>query len=212
MHLVMFDIDGTLVNSSNFEDDCYSKAIQEVIKIPVDTDWSNYFNATDSGILDEILDRNGLKEDRHDIHRKVKLSFTRYIKSHLRHNQVKEIEGASKFIQLLRKRDDVVLAIATGGWEDRSKLKLESVGIDYSGIAFASGSDHVNRIGIMKIAEARCSVSEFTSKSYFGDAIWDKKASMELGFNFVLIGNRVNHPKKIMNFNSSDQALALIDL
>ena len=212
MHLVMFDIDGTLVNSSSFEDVCYSKAVLGVIKHPVDTDWSKYTNVTDSGILDEIIDKNGLDSDRYNIHSAVKLSFISHIKSHLHHTSVKEIEGASEFIQLLRQRDDVVLAIATGGWQETARLKLESAGIDYSGIAFASGSYHIKRIDIMKIAKAKCSESRFTSKSYFGDAIWDKKASQELGFNFILVGDKVNHTQKIMNFNFSEKPLTLIGL
>ena len=60
MRLVMFDIDGTLVDSSSFEDACYSKAVQEFIKHPIDTDWSKYINVTDSGILDEIIDRENV--------------------------------------------------------------------------------------------------------------------------------------------------------
>jgi beta-phosphoglucomutase-like phosphatase (HAD superfamily) len=208
----MFDIDGTLVNSSSFEDACYSKAVREVIKHPVDTDWTKYINVTDSGILHEIINKNGLDKDRDNIHREVKLAFIRNIKSHLRHTQVKEISGASTFIQLLRQRDDVVLAIATGGWEETARLKLESAGIDYSGIAFASGSDHVGRIDIMKTAEAKCLDSGFCEKSYFGDAIWDKKASQALGFNFILVGNQISHAKQILNFNNSDKVLELIGL
>jgi len=212
LHLVMFDIDGTLVNSSSFEDACYSKAVREVIKHPVDTDWTKYINATDSGILNEIIDRNDLDRDRDNIHREVKLSFISHIKAHLHHTPVNEIEGASAFMQLLRQRDDVVLAIATGGWAETARLKLESAGIDYSGIAFSSGSDHAGRVGIMKIAEAKCSEIGLTSKSYFGDAIWDKKASYELGFNFILVGNQISHAKQILNFNNSDKVLELIGL
>jgi hypothetical protein len=130
----------------------------------------------------------------------------------LHHTQVKEIGGVSTFIQLLRQRDNVVLAIATGSWEETARLKMESAGIGYSGIAFASVSDHVDRIDIMKTAEAKCSKSGFTLKSYFGDAIWNKKASQVIGFNFILVGDQVSHPKQIMNFNNSDKAKALIVL
>ncbi len=208
----MFDIDGTLINSSDFEDNCYLNAVQKVMPHPIDTDWSNYINTTDSGILDEIIEKNGLDADRQSIHKDVKLLFINNIKSHLQNTKVKEIEGASSFIKLLRQRNDVALAIATGGWEETAKMKLESAGIDYSEIAFASCADHFSRIGIMKIAEARCSDCAFTSKTYFGDAIWDKKASQDLNFNFILVGNRVNHPKQILDFNHSDKILELIGL
>jgi len=212
LHLIMFDIDGTLVNSVSFEDDCYLKAVQEVIEMPVDTDWSKYKNVTDSGILDEIIERTGLLNDRKNIHKKVKHRFIGYIKTHLSHTPAKEIKGAAAFIRKLKKRNDLVLAIATGGWEESAKLKLESAGINYTGIAFASGSDHASRAGIMKIAESKCSVIEFTSKSYFGDAIWDKKASHELGYNFILVGNQFSHSKKILDFSISDKALSFVGL
>ena len=209
---VIFDIDGTLVNSASFEDDCYLKAIQEVIEMPVDADWSKYKNVTDPGILDEIIERTDLLNDRINIHKKVKRRFFGYIKTHLSHTPAKEIKGASAFIQKLNKRNDLVLAIATGGWEESAKMKLESAGINYSGIAFSSGSDHISRAGIMKIAESKCSLLEFTSKSYFGDAIWDKKASHELGYNFILVGNQFSYSKKILDFSFSDEALAFVGL
>jgi phosphoglycolate phosphatase-like HAD superfamily hydrolase len=212
MHLVMFDVDETLVHSSSFEDDCYSKAFQEVIHHPINTDWSSYTNVTDSGILHEVIDTHNLDKERDTIYKKVKLNFTNNIKLHITQTPVKEIEGASAFIQILRQRDDVVLAIATGGWEETAKLKLESAGIDYSGIPFASDSDHLTRIGIMRAAETKCLVTEFTSKTYFGDGIWDKKASKELGFNFVLVGNQVIHSRKIMDYSSPEKVLGLMGL
>ena len=43
-------------------------------------------------------------------------------------------------------------------------------------------------------------------------AIWDKKASQALGFNFILVGDQISYAKQIMNFNCTDKALALIGL
>lgn len=212
MHLVMFDIDGTLINSSIFEDECYLKAVQKTILVPVETDWTKYRNVTDSGILDEIIERNDLLSKRYEIHSEVKSYFISYIEAYLSQSKINEIPGAAAFIQLLRQRNDVVLSLATGGWEETAKLKLNSAGIDYSGISFASSSDHMSRTGIMKITEDRCFVNEFSSKSYFGDAIWDKKASEDLGYNFILVGNRFSHTKQLMDFINTDHALALIGL
>lgn len=120
--------------------------------------------------------------------------------------------SAASFLQFLRSRNDVTLAIATGGWEETAKMKLESAGIDYSNIAFASGSDHISRIGIMKIAEKRCSANGFITKSYFGDAIWDKIASYELQYNFIFVGSRLRHSKQIDDYRSIDLALSMIGL
>lgn len=208
----MFDIDGTLVNTADFEDSCYLKAVQNVIPGPINQNWSSYSHATDSGILDEIIHIYDLDDYRDAIHYEVKRLFIRYIKSHLQQNGAVEIAGASAFIRLLRHRSDVALAIATGGWEETAKLKLESAGIDYRGMAFASGTDHTSRIDIMKLAEERVSVREFTSKTYFGDAVWDKEASISLAYNFILVGDGFYHAKQIPDFNSSEKVLSIIGL
>ena len=212
MHLIMFDIDGTLVDTVDFEDKCYSKAVTEVISHSIDTDWSHYANATDSGILDEIIVANNLNVEKNSIFRDVKQLFISYIQKHIQEKGVNEIVGATSFMQLLKKRTDVTLAIATGGWEETAKIKLESAGIDYSNIAFASGSDCKSRKGIMKIAEERCPTNNFISKSYFGDAEWDKKASHDLNYNFILVGNRLNNSKQIDNYESVDEILSLVGL
>jgi len=136
LHLVMFDIDGTLVNTAIFEDACYLMALQNIISQPIDSNWSSYIHGTDSAILDEIITKYGLGDKRDSIHHEERQLFKSYIMSYLQRNQATEINGASAFIERLKKREDVLLAIATGGWEETAKMKLESAGIDYSGIAF----------------------------------------------------------------------------
>ncbi len=77
MHLILFDIDGTLVDSADYESELYSQSIAEVLPEPFDRDWSRYRNVTDSGILDEIIDAGDTESDRNDIHRRVKEIFIR---------------------------------------------------------------------------------------------------------------------------------------
>ena len=58
MHVVCFDIDGTLVASADFDADLYAETIQDVLGVAIETDWSQYENVTDSGILEEILEKH----------------------------------------------------------------------------------------------------------------------------------------------------------
>jgi len=212
MHLVMFDVDGTLVNSESFEDNLYLECVRNVTSKPIDTDWSKYRNSTDTGILDEIIKTHGLGEDPDEVHRTVKELFVTHTISRLKDNPVNEIPGACDFVNGLRYRANVVIAIATGGWEETAKLKLDSAGIDFTGISFASGSESKSRTGVMKLAEQKCNSDNITSKTYFGDAIWDKRASAELEYNFILVGNRIKHDNQIADFKNIDQALGLIGL
>ena len=127
--------------------------------------------------------------------------------------RVHEIKGASHFIQDLINRENVRVAIATGGLEETAKFKLEAANININGCAFASSSDHHLRTEIMKISEARAfSDVPFESKTYFGDASWDKEASAFLNYNFILVGDRIKHEFKIDDFQNIESILSILNL
>lgn len=203
----MFDIDGTLVQSYEFDGKCYFEAVEKVLQVSIQKNWLQYHNVTDSGILDEIIDKLKLQSERENLHFEVKKEFTKRVKEHIQNNKVEPILGAIDFVASLKKRNDVSLAIATGGWRETAILKLEAAGIDLTGIPIASASDHFERVEIMKIAEQKTGLKNFETKTYFGDGEWDKKASEILGYNFVLVGNKFEHPQKIDNFTFSEEAL-----
>ena len=96
MRLVVFDLDGTLVESDEFDGVLYAKAVRDVLGIEVDDDWSGYRHATDSGILDEILDRHTVETDRSVAHASVKRAFVALVQDYLtdRNGRLPEIPGA----------------------------------------------------------------------------------------------------------------------
>ena len=210
MHHVMFDIDGTLVKSYDFDGECYVEAVHKILGHQLDADWSKYINVTDAGILNQHIDEHGLQSKRKEIHADVKREFINSISTYLRNSPVQEVPGASEIISLLRKIDNLSLSIATGGWRETAILKLESAKIDVLDIPIASSDDHYSRIEIMKKAEEKAQVQKKITRTYFGDAEWDKKASEELGFNFVLVGDRTYHHQSIPDFSDTNRALEYI--
>jgi phosphoglycolate phosphatase-like HAD superfamily hydrolase len=215
LHLIMFDIDGTLVNSSEFDEACYLAAAQIVLGVEISSNWEDYTFATDAGILDEAIYRYSFPGNRKNIHKKFKQVFTKLISEYVASNpdDVQEVEGASQFLQHLFTLDNVRVAIATGGWEETAKLKLKAANIDFGRCAFASSSDHYKRTEIMNIAESRASgVIPFKSKTYFGDASWDKKASKMLNYRFVLVGNRIEHEIQIDDYKTKENVLDILGL
>ena len=58
-HLVMFDVDGTLTQSTAADRSCYAQALSQHLDLQVDTDWSTYRHITDSGIAQELFERCG---------------------------------------------------------------------------------------------------------------------------------------------------------
>ncbi len=207
LQLVVFDIDGTLIDSEEYDASLFKQAIKSVIDIEIGDDWSSYRNVTDGGILDEIIDTHGITGNKDVLHNQVKELFFELNERYLtkRPGALREIPGARDFIGRLNSMESVTIAIATGGWEETARLKLEGVGIETDNLIIASSSDAHSRTEIIKLAENRALVGRnATRKTYFGDGVWDKQACEELDYNFIAIGNNVDHITRFSDFLSME--------
>ncbi len=212
MHHVMFDVDGTLVESFRFDEECYIDAVSQVLGHNIGSDWTKYPHITDAGILEQHLQNYGITHDRETIHAQVKSVFIANITEYLSSSPAQEVPGAAKFIAFLRKQRNISLSIATGGWGETARLKLISAGVDITGIPMASSNDHHSRTEIMQLALRKAAVAPGHKLTYFGDAEWDKEACEELQFNFVLVGNRIEHSQAVGDFEAAALACKFIGL
>ena len=212
MHHVMFDVDGTLVQSMDFDPALFAQAIEDVTGSTVDRKWTKYRNVTDSGILNEIISTLGCSDKMLEIEEKVKRNFVAKITDYLNHSPTKEVKGASLFLNRLSSMENTTVSIATGGWFETTKLKLKSAGLYSEKIYIASSSDHPSRTEIMKLSMDFSRSEVGTSCTYFGDAIWDKMACEELGYNFVQVGGTKFHDQWVADFTDYRQALLFIGL
>ena len=207
----MFDIDGTIIESYDLDSECFTEAIKEVTGYEIDTNWSRYKHVTDTGILNQFFKETKI-ENTEIAHESIKSVFLSKIQTRIAKKPISEIAGASAFISSLKELENVAISFATGGWYESAILKLESAGIDISNIPIASANDHHSRIEIMKISEKRAVKETRLSFTYFGDGSWDLKACKELGVNFVLVGDKLEHSQSIMNFKKQNEALVYIGL
>lgn len=213
--LVMFDIDGTLIDSREYDANLFKQAIKEVLDIEIGDNWSSYRHVTGGGILEEIIETSGIVYDRNLIHDKVKQLFfdlnERYLTE--RPQALREIPGARQFIDRLKDMESVMLAVATGGWEETAKMKLEGVGIETTGLVLASSSDAHSRTEIIRLAESRALAGEeVLRKTYFGDGIWDKRACEALDYDFIAIGNNVDHHTRFPDFLATEAIISRLGL
>src|SRR5262249_20522985 len=129
-HLVMFDIDGTLVDSMGFDVELYVRAIRAELgaDVAIDETWRSYRNVTDSGVLDEILAQRDHGRPPEELRECVRRRFVGLVADHLARNlgTVREIPGATALVTALLATRGVRLAIATGGWEETARLKLRA--------------------------------------------------------------------------------------
>jgi len=193
--LALFDVDGTLIESMEFDADCYAEAVRRVLKIEsVDTDWSHYRDVTDAGILAEIHRMNFNREIGPTQARKVKESFVRTIKARLRSENIrlKPLPGAGEALRALQASDRWAVTLATGGWRESAEVKLRNAGLAAGDLYIFSANDSISRPGIISLAVQAMRKSEkarrFEKIVYIGDGVWDVWAARERKIAFLGVG------------------------
>ncbi|MDJ0761443.1 MAG: HAD hydrolase-like protein [Myxococcota bacterium] len=190
MIAVIFDVDGTLVNSQGFDDRCYISAVKEVLgDVSIRTDWSEYKTATDVGILLQIMADNDIC-DRQNVER-VRERFGYAIYQHLESTEGSiSVPGAVAFFEALQEQTAVKVGIATGDWGHTARMKLVHGGFQLLDEPLVSSDDCVKRIEIMLQCLSRLG-GNFDSIIYFGDAQWDLECTRTVGWQFVGVGQEL---------------------
>ncbi len=188
MNLVIFDIDGTVVNSVTADDDCFIQTFRDLFEADLlDSDWNDFEHVTDSGLTNEIFEIRLKRSVTEEEVNSIQNYFFDLLS--LRTSEFKEIHGASEFIVKLGKRKDFFIAFATGGWSRTALLKLQCLNLPMENYVLRSADDHFKRTEITKLAiedsKKKADILKFDSITYFGDGLWDLKASKELNIDFI---------------------------
>jgi phosphoglycolate phosphatase-like HAD superfamily hydrolase len=183
---VIFDVDGTLVDSTEFESRLYVVAVLDVLgRISIRSNWGEYEHVTDSGILRQICHENDL--DVSECEHQVRARFGELVSQHLRRQgSCQPLPGALRLFNELRSTSSVRVGIATGGWGHTARMKLQHAGFDVSRVPLASSDDGHERIRIMERCRTMMPAMERTI--YVGDGEWDRRASEILGWRFIGVG------------------------
>lgn len=186
----IFDLDGTLVDSSAFDAALYVEAVREVLgDVAIDTTWQRYRHVTDAGVLAQIIAELGTA-DAVGATARVRTAFGAKIERHLATGAAcRAVAGAAAALRDLQARGHRV-GIATGGWGHTARMKLEHVGLAAQGLVLASSDDGCDRLDIMRACLERLGGDE-SGAAYIGDGPWDLEATRRAGWAFVGIGPRL---------------------
>ena len=195
MHLVMFDIDGTLTETGKIDEECFVRSLPEVCGFAdVKTDWSSYKHTTDSGIFHEIhLARTGRSPSVAKVSR-FREHFVALLAQASIESAFVPIAGARQLLFGLTGSSKHRVSLATGGWRDSARLKMASAGMCFDDHPAASADDAHDRESIMRLSMQRAVErhrGSFASTVYVGDGVWDARACRALGIPFIGIGSGV---------------------
>ena len=198
--IVIFDIDGTLTDTTDVDVECYELAVREILGLESPGDWQELDDVTDPLILAEACRRADRRPPDDALCTEVARRIGRLLEDRLRSNpgRFSPIRGARRLIVAAREAGWQV-GIATGAWRPSAEVKLRGAGIPYDGVPLATASERWARRDIIGLAydavsegarEPRQRAGEATARPvYVGDGTWDGRAATSLGFGFVGVGS-----------------------
>ena len=189
--IVIFDIDGTLTDTTTLDDANIARAYRELFGLEIDVDWSRYRTSTDSGIAREILEgARGTPPEAAEVERLTARLAALLAEGHAR-EPVRPMTGVVAALAALEQAG-FALALASGGWKRTAEAKLAAAGLDLAHLPRAFADDHEERGGIIEIASARAAEAlgtGFERRIYVGDGIWDLVTTRDMGLPFVGIAS-----------------------
>lgn len=196
--LVIFDIDGTLVDSTEADALCSLEAFRACFG---DADEglsrsTRFEEATHIGVLSELcLRRFGRTPSALEI-AKLEQAFVERLETHLRSTPLSPVPGAAALVRHLAARREWQVALVSGGFRASARLKLERAGIPHADLPGAFCNDALKRTDILREAIARArevaNFEDFDRVVYVGDGVWDLRAAQALGLEFVGVAQSLN--------------------
>ena len=160
MRLVLFDIDGTLLNSQGMGRTAMRRALGSIFGSPGNPAY-RYDGKTDRQIVRDVMRLEGHSDDHIDARMDDLIEI--YLEG-LRDGaksgkfDVRPHAGVVELLDALEPRKDVVLGLLTGNVEPGARIKLTAAGINPDRFRVnAFGSDHEHRPELPAIAQRRAS-------------------------------------------------------
>ena len=211
MIAILFDVDGTLVESCSFDNTLFIQTIKEVLgnDLEITDDWHRYPRVTATGILHEVMRQNGIED--FGIMGPIYEKFGHKMQEYLAENELSPKKGAPELLEYLRARSEYAVGIATGGWGHTAMMKLEKAGIFYPDIPLCSSNDGVDRATIMQKCLAELG-DDIERAVYVGDGRWDMETSAKLGWGFIGVGPELKDKCKnyVNDFSDIDTFIGLV--
>jgi len=191
--LVVFDLDGTLLETNEIDSECYAIACRDVLDVDLSTvAWNEFQHVTDSAIARQLLMLSPKRVDADALER-MKHAFCELLATAASSSphRFQPVAGAESILDYLSSVGWGA-AIATGAWKRSAEIKIAAAGAFLNSIPIATADDDLSREKIVRhaaqLAADRYAVTRFTRIVAVGDGPWDVQTAHQLKLPFVGIG------------------------
>ena len=220
--LVLFDLDGTLVDAGGCGRRALVKAIETLYGKKPEFEHALISGRTDLDNFSIVygLVKNGKKPTAAEL-KKMKAKYLEIlpqeVHASVRCKKYDLVPGVEKFLTLLSKEKDIILGLGTGNLEEGAKLKLEPSKLGKFFTVGGYGEDGHTREDMLKAAVKRAEKkykTKFTPDQVFviGDTHRDIIAAKNCGFHNAVLTNGFGEAKKIQRAAAELEAKDFTDL
>ncbi|HWM89924.1 MAG TPA: HAD family hydrolase [Thermoanaerobaculia bacterium] len=156
MRLILFDIDGTLLECGPQVRPLFAEAAAEVFGRNINIDRYDLAGRTDPRITLDLLTEAGLTEE--EVRARLpemRAMYAGKLEKALDRQHMRLLPGVAEALETLGRRKDVVLGLVTGNWEPGARTKLSRFDLNRYFDFGAFGCDGVDRTDLPPVALER---------------------------------------------------------
>lgn len=211
MHVCLFDIDGTLINSAGAGKCAMEGALREAFGITAPTHGVPYAGRTDRAIAEDLFRYHGVEvtEERWMFFREKYLNL---LKICLAEKGGLVLPGIPKLIEHLSRQEGIVIGLLTGNIRDGAYRKLSHYALDQFFTFGGFGDHHTNRDDVARLALKE--VERETENRHRLDRVWvigdtpaDVQCGRAIGAKTIAVATGL-HSLETLQGTSPDYALA----
>ena len=189
--LLLFDIDGTLINSGGAGIEALKRALKERFGIDDDLHDVEVAGMTDSGIVVSILKKHKIPATTENTAAFLD-SYVHFLSLELPRRKGKLLPGVLPLLEKLKTRKHLVLGLLTGNLSRGAQLKLNHYGVWHFFELGAFADDHHDRKELGPFAQARAKEKhgrEFSAEEIdvIGDTPRDIACGKALGARTIAV-------------------------
>jgi phosphoglycolate phosphatase-like HAD superfamily hydrolase len=197
--LVLFDIDGTLVDCGKAAGKCFSAAFKEAFGVPCPIFAAEEVSGlTDTAILMEVVRRLDLAAVHSEERRALAFEiYARNLANELTRSPAQPLPGATRAVAAVRSMPALTTGLLTGSTEATARIKLEAAGIGFDQfVCGAYSEDGELREALPPAARGRFAKMfgrEPQTTVLIGDTPRDVQAALATGCEFIGVTTGAYH-------------------
>ncbi len=169
MHILLFDIDGTLLNTGGAGQRAMEQTLQTVFDVTIETKGIPAAGRTDRAIVTDLFAYHDIEETP-EVWVTFQETYFQHLVEVLPTLPGRTLAGIESLLATLHERDDVVLGLLTGNFQQGAQLKLGHYQIDHYFQFGGFGDDHHDRDDVARAAMK--AVIEHQQAEVDPDRVW----------------------------------------